>query len=147
MGYGFPASIGAQISQPDQTVVALCGDGSFQMCIQELATIRTYNVPVKIFILNNGYLGMVRQWQEIFYNRRYSATHFEFNPDFCQIAAGYEVPAMRGTEPGEVKSALDKALNSDGPMLVDFRIAPEENVLPMIPPGGGQTDFIGEGEE
>ncbi|MEE9515656.1 MAG: biosynthetic-type acetolactate synthase large subunit [Candidatus Adiutricales bacterium] len=147
MGYGFPASIGAQISQPDQTVVALCGDGSFQMCIQELATIRTYNVPVKIFILNNGYLGMVRQWQEIFYNRRYSATHFEFNPDFCQIAAGYEVPAMRVTEPGEVKSALDKALNSDGPMLVDFRIAPEENVLPMIPPGGGQTDFIGEGEE
>lgn len=147
MGYGFPAAIGAQISQPDQTVVALCGDGSFQMCIQELATIRTYNLPVKIFILNNGYLGMVRQWQEIFMNRRYSATHFEFNPDFCQIAAGYEVPAMRVTEPGEVKSALDKALNSDGPMLVDFSIAPEENVLPMIPPGGGQTDFIGEGEE
>lgn len=147
MGYGFPASIGAQISQPDQTVVALCGDGSFQMCIQELATVRTYNLPVKIFILNNGYLGMVRQWQEIFMNRRYSATHFEFNPDFCQIAAGYEVPAMRVTEPGEVKSALDKALNSDGPMLVDFSIAPEENVLPMIPPGGGQTDFIGEGEE
>lgn len=147
MGYGFPAAIGAQISQPDQTVVALCGDGSFQMCIQELATIRTYNLPVKIFILNNGYLGMVRQWQEIFMNRRYSATHFEFNPDFCQIAAGYEVPAMKVTEPGEVKSALDKALNSDGPMLVDFSIAPEENVLPMIPPGGGQTDFIGEGEE
>ncbi|MBW2092203.1 MAG: biosynthetic-type acetolactate synthase large subunit, partial [Deltaproteobacteria bacterium] len=98
MGYGFPAAIGAQIGQPDMTIVALCGDGSFQMCIQELATVRMYNIPVKIFVFNNGYLGMVRQWQEIFQNRRYSSTWLEFNPDFCKVAAGYEIPAFRVTQ-------------------------------------------------
>jgi len=147
MGYGFPAAIGATVGRPDKTVVSLSGDGSLQMCIQELATVRMYNLPVKIFLFNNGYLGMVRQWQELFYNRRYSATHLEFNPDFCKVAEGYEIPAFRVTEAKEVKKAIDKALNMDGPVLVDFRVAPEENVFPMIPPGGGQIDFAAEGEE
>jgi len=147
MGFGFPAAIGATVGRPDLPVVALCGDGSFQMCIQELATARMYNLPVKIFIFNNGYLGMVRQWQELFYKRRYSATHLEFNPDFCKVAEGYEIPSMRVTENSQVRSAIDKALNMDGPVLVDFRISAEENIFPMIPPGGGQTDFVGEGGE
>ncbi|MBN1932775.1 MAG: biosynthetic-type acetolactate synthase large subunit [Desulfobacterales bacterium] len=146
MGYGFPAAIGATVGRPDMPVVAITGDGSFQMCIQELATARTYNLPVKIFILNNGYLGMVRQWQELFYDRRYSFTNLEFNPDFCKVAEGYEIPSIRVTEAKEVRDAIDKALNIDGPVLVDFYIDKEENVIPMIPPGGGQTGFIGEGE-
>jgi acetolactate synthase I/II/III large subunit len=144
MGYGFPAAIGAAVGKPGKPVVAITGDGSFQMCIQELATARMYNLPVKIFIMNNGCLGMVRQWQQIFHNSRYSHTCFAFNPDFCKVAEGYDIPALRVTRPGEVPKAIDKALNSDGPMLVDFRVVQEENVLPMIPPGGGQTDFLEE---
>lgn len=147
MGYGFPAAIGAQVGRPDMTVVALTGDGSFQMCIQELATIRQYNLPVKIFIFNNGCLGMVRQWQEIFCDRRYSQTCFEFSPDFCKVADGYSVPSFRVTNPADVKSSIDRALHMDGPVLVDFVVEQGENVIPMIPAGGGQTDFIGEGEE
>lgn len=144
MGYGFPAAIGAAIGHPDQPVICLTGDGSFQMCIQELATARQYNLPVKIFILNNGCLGMVRQWQEIFNDRRYSSTCFEYNPDFCQVAQGYGVPSIQVADQKEVIPAIQKALTTDGPFLVDFVVEREENVLPMIPPGGGQTDFIGE---
>jgi acetolactate synthase-1/2/3 large subunit len=146
MGYGFPAAIGAAVGSAGKPVVAITGDGSFQMCIQELATARLHNLPVKIFIMNNGFLGMVRQWQEIFHNRRYSHTCLECNPDFCKVAEGYDIPALRVSELSEVPKVIDRALNSDGPMLVDFRVAPEDNVLPMIPPGGGQTDFIGEEE-
>jgi acetolactate synthase-1/2/3 large subunit len=116
------------------------------MCIQELATARMYRLPVKIFIFNNGYLGMVRQWQQMFYNRRYSYTTLEFNPDFCQVAKGYDIPAIRVTSSEEVVGAINQALKIDGPVLVDFHIEREENVMPMIPPGGGQTDFIVEGE-
>ena len=101
-------------------------------------------LPVKIFIMNNGYLGMVRQWQQIFHDCRYSSTCLTFNPDFCKVAEGYDIPSLRVTQPGEVSKAIDRALNSDGPILVDFRVAQEENVLPMIPPGGGQTDFLEE---
>lgn len=144
MGYGFPAAIGASVGRSDLPVVALCGDGSFQMCIQELATVRMHNLPVKIFIFNNGCLGMVRQWQQMFQQSRYSHTCFDYNPDFCKIADGYDIPAMCITDPDRVPKAIDAALNSEGPMLVDFRVAQEENVIPMIPPGGGQTEFIGE---
>lgn len=147
MGYGFPAAIGAQIGCPDMTVVSLSGDGSIQMCIQELATIRQFNIPVKIFIFNNSCLGMVRQWQQFFWEKRYSSTLLEFNPDFCKVAEGYEVSAFRVTESKEVQPVIDKVLHMDGPVLVDFRVAPEENVMPMIPAGGGQTDFFGEGDE
>ncbi|EFK07551.1 acetolactate synthase, large subunit, biosynthetic type [delta proteobacterium NaphS2] len=118
MGFGFPAAIGASVARTDLPVVTLTGDGSFQMCIQELATARMYNLPVKIFIMNNGYLGMVRQWQEIFHDRRYSHTCLSFNPDFCKVAEGYEIPAFRVTEPSEVQRKIDRALNTDGPVLV-----------------------------
>jgi acetolactate synthase I/II/III large subunit len=144
MGFGFPAAIGASVGRTDLPVVALCGDGSFQMCIQELATVRMHHLPVKIFIFNNSCLGMVRQWQQIFQNSRYSFTCFDYNPDFCKVAEGYDIPSLRVTEPGQVKKAIDQALESDGPMLIDFRVVQEENVIPMIPPGGGQTQFIGE---
>ncbi len=147
MGYGFPAAIGAQVGNPDMTVVSLSGDGSFQMCIQELATIRMHNLPVKIFIFNNGCLGMVRQWQQFFCEGRYSSTVFDYNPDFCKVAEGYEVESFRVTDPKKVPEAIDKALHTDGPVLVDFVVTPEENVMPMIPAGGGQTDFFGEGDE
>lgn len=147
MGYGFPAAIGAQVGRPDMPVVALTGDGSFQMCIQELATARQYNLPVKIFIFNNGCLGMVRQWQQFFWDRRYSSTCFEFNPDFCTVAEGYGIANFRVTDPKEVRPAIDRALNMEGPVLVDFVVQQEENVMPMIPPGGGQTEFFGEGED
>lgn len=147
MGYGFPAAIGAQIGRPDLPVICITGDGSFQMCIQELATLRMYSVPAKIFIMNNGCLGMVRQWQQLFCESRYSSTVFDFNPDFCKVAEGYDIPSFCVKDKKDVKRTIDKALNMDGPALVEFRVAPEENVMPMIPAGGGQTDFIGEGDE
>ena len=144
MGYGFPAAIGAQVGCPDRTVVALTGDGSFQMCLKELATARMYDLPVKIFIFNNGCLGMVRQWQEFFCEGRYSSTVFDFNPDFCRVAEGYGLTAFRVDDPQKVDQAIDQALSTSGPVLVDFVIDPRENVMPMIPAGGGQTDFYEE---
>ncbi len=123
MGFGFPAAIGAQVGCPDKTVILISGDGSFQMNIQELATARCYHIPVKIFIFNNGCLGMVRQWQELFWNKRYSQTRFEFNPDFVKVAEGYEIKgrAVRCSE--EVIPAIDEALSVKEPFLIDFRIA------------------------
>jgi len=137
MGFGFPAAIGAQVGCPEDTVIVISGDGSFQMCIQELATIRTYNIPVKIFLFNNGVLGMVRQWQELFCNKRYSQTRFEFNPEFTKVAEGYNIPGLIVRTNEEVRPAIDKALSDPGPFLIDFRVAPEENVFPMVPAGKG----------
>ncbi|MEW6266939.1 MAG: biosynthetic-type acetolactate synthase large subunit [Thermodesulfobacteriota bacterium] len=147
MGYGFPAAIGAQVGRPDMTVVCLTGDGSFQMCIQEMATLRQYNLPVKIFIFNNGCLGMVRQWQEFFWKKRFSHTIWEYSPDFCKIAEGYDIPNFRVTDPGKISEAVDRALHTPGPMLIDFRVDQDENVMPMIPAGRGMIDFVGEGED
>ena len=143
MGYGFPSAIGAQIGQPDKTVIAITGDGSFQMNIQELATAAYYNIPVKVIILNNGYLGMVRQWQELFFERRYSATHVENgNPDFVAVAKGFGVEGFRITKPEEVRPVLEKALSIDGPVIIDCHVEKEENVFPMIPAGGTVNDTI-----
>ncbi|MDR3037997.1 MAG: acetolactate synthase large subunit, partial [Candidatus Adiutrix sp.] len=141
MGYGLPAALGAQVGRPEAAVVLITGDGGFQMNIQELATIREYNLPVKVVIVNNGCLGMVRQWQQFFFNRRYSQTIWGFMPDFAAIAGGYGIPGRRVDQPGEVASAIEAMLNSPGPQVLDFRVAKEENVLPMIPSGGGQTEF------
>jgi acetolactate synthase I/II/III large subunit len=144
MGFGFPAAIGAQVGCPDRTVVVISGDGSFQMNIQELATARTYNIPVKICILNNGSLGMVRQWQELFWNKRYSQTCFEYNPNFVKIAEGYDIKARMVRRPEEVMPALEQALSVKEPYLIDFRVAPEENVFPMVPPGKGICEILEE---
>jgi len=135
MGYGFPAAIGAQFGRPDATVIDIAGDGSIQMNIQELATAVQYNQPVKVAILNNGYLGMVRQWQELFYNRRYAATTLTGNPDFVKVAEAYGAAGFRVEHKDEVRDAIEKALAVDGPVFLDFHVEPEENVFPMVPAG------------
>ena len=136
MGFGFPAAIGAQIACPDKIVFDIAGDGSFQMNIQELATAVRRKIPVKIAILNNGYLGMVRQWQEMFYNRRYSSTVLsDGNPDFVRVAEAYGARGILVEHTDQVRPALEEALKINGPVILDFRINPEENVFPMVPAG------------
>jgi len=131
MGYSLPAAIGAQMGRPNETVWSIDGDGSFQMTLQELATIQQERLPIKIAILNNGYLGMVRQWQEFFWGKRYVATPIS-GPDFVKIAEAYGVPGEVVTDRDEVKASIEKATGHDGPYLLDFRIEPEENVYPMV---------------
>ncbi|MDO8682693.1 MAG: biosynthetic-type acetolactate synthase large subunit [Armatimonadota bacterium] len=136
MGFGFPAAIGAQIARPDKTVFSISGDGSIQMNIQELAPAVGAKLPVKIAIMNNMYLGMVRQWQELFFNNRYSSVNIEQQPDFVKLAEAYGAVGMRIETKEEVVPALRKALKvKDRPVVMDFRIAREENVFPMIPAG------------
>jgi len=142
MGYGFPAAIGAHFARPDETVVDVAGDGSFQMNIQELATVARNNIPVKVVILNNMYLGMVRQWQELFYDRRYAYTELS-SVDFVKVANAYGVEGLRVEEKAEVREALETALAHDGPFVLDFRIEREENVFPMVPAGAAINEMIG----
>ncbi|MFZ4985195.1 MAG: biosynthetic-type acetolactate synthase large subunit [Blastocatellia bacterium] len=142
MGYGFPAAIGAAVARPNDLVVAVVGDGGFQMSCNELATIKQYNIPVKILIINNGYLGMVRQWQEQFYEHRYSHSNIEVAPDFLKLADAYEVPAVRATKASEVTTVLEKALRTPGPMLIEMQVAREENVFPIVPAGAALKDMI-----
>ncbi len=142
MGYGFPAAIGAKIANSSKEVVVIAGDGSIQMNIQELATLKTYGINVKIVILNNSCLGMVRQWQELFYNRRYSGTPLK-NPDFVQVARGYGIKGLRVKKVSEVKKAVKEILTRKEPVLADFWIAEEENVFPMVPAGEAINRMIG----
>ncbi len=135
MGFGLPAAIGAQVAAPGRTVVDIAGDGSIQMNIQELATAVQYGLPVKVAILNNGFLGMVRQWQELFYQRRYSSTKFEHTPDFVKLAEAYGATGLRATKPSEVKKVLKKGLETKGPVIMDFVVEQEESVYPMVPAG------------
>lgn len=136
MGFGLPAAIGAQIGRPDKTVFNIAGDGSIQMNIQELATAVAYRLPLKIAVLNNSYLGMVRQWQDIFYGGRLSHSEIA-GPDYIKLAEAYGAVGMRVTKPAEVRRALDEAIQvRDRPVLIDFIVDRKENVLPMIPPGG-----------
>jgi len=141
MGYGFPAAIGAQIACPDRTVLDIAGDGSIQMNIQELATAVNYNVPVKVVILNNGFLGMVRQWQEIFYGRRYSHTNISQVPDFVKLAEAYGATGLRATRPEEMETVLKKGLETPGPVFMDMVVDPEEGVYPMVGPGAALTEM------
>jgi acetolactate synthase-1/2/3 large subunit len=136
MGYGLPAAMGAQAAFPNKLVVDISGDGSFQMNSQELATIVQYHLPVKVVILNNGYLGMVRQWQEFFYGKRYASVSLEgVSPDFVKLAEAYGAAGLRATRPEEVVPTLKKAFSIPGPVIIDFEIDPEENVYPMVPAG------------
>jgi acetolactate synthase I/II/III large subunit len=146
MGFGFPASIGAQIARPDKKVIDIAGDGSFQMTIQELATAVNYRLPVKVVILNNQYLGMVRQWQELFWERRYSATCVACQPDFVKVAEAYGAEGYRASRPEDVEEVLRIALASDGPAVIDIRIKRDANVYPMVPAGGANDQMIGEGD-
>jgi acetolactate synthase, large subunit (EC 2.2.1.6) len=134
MGFELPAAIGAKVGCPEEVVWCVAGDGGFQMTIQELATIAQENIAIKIAIINNGYLGMVRQWQELFYQRRYVDTKL-WNPDFVKIAEAYNIPGIRVKHREEVISAIYKAMDYPGPFLIDFIVEPEENVYPMVQPG------------
>jgi acetolactate synthase-1/2/3 large subunit len=135
MGFGLPAAIGVKCAFPDKQVVDIAGDGSIQMNIQELATAAQYKINVKIVLLNNGYLGMVRQWQELFYEKRYSHTDMTYAPDFVKLAEAYGVVGLRATKPEEVETVLRQGLSLDRPVLMDFRVSREECVYPMVHPG------------
>jgi acetolactate synthase I/II/III large subunit len=141
MGYGLPAAIGAKVGKPDETVWAVVGDGGFQMSSPELATLVQHNIGVKIAVLNNGYLGMVRQWQQFFFESNYSHSPIP-GPDFVQLAAAYGVAACRVSEPSEVAGAVRMAMEHDGPFLVEFVVEPEENVFPMVAPGTPLSNMI-----
>ena len=142
MGYGFPAAIGAQVAYPEKIVFDIAGDGSIQMNIQELKTAVNYNLPVKVAILNNSYLGMVRQWQELFYERRYAMTGLK-NPDFAKIAEAYGAIGIKVEKKKDVEPALRKALEVKKCVFIDFKINPEENVFPMVPAGESLKQMIG----
>ena len=143
MGFGLPAAIGAQVAFPGKQVVCIAGDGSFQMNSQELATAVHYNIPVKVAIINNQYLGMVRQWQELFYGSRYAYTSLAGSPDFVKLAEAYGATGFRVTKSTEVSSTIEAALGRPGPVVIDFQVDPEENVLPMVPPNTAITEMIG----
>ena len=147
MGFGLPAALGAQIGRPDELVLCIAGDGSIQMNIQELATVVQEKLPVKVFILNNHCLGMVRQWQELFYDQRYSHTSLHCSPDFVKLAEAYGVKGMRITKPEEMRQILQSALDHPGPVVVDCWVKVDENVFPMVPAGKGLSEMLGLGEE
>ncbi|MBN2122896.1 MAG: biosynthetic-type acetolactate synthase large subunit [Deltaproteobacteria bacterium] len=142
MGFGFPAAIGAQIACPDKVVIDIAGDGSIQMNIQEMATAVQYNLPVKIAILNNGYLGMVRQWQQLFYGGRYSCTEMSHSPDFVKLAEAYGAVGLRATKPDEVESVIREGLSVRRPVIMDFQVEKEECVYPMVPSGAPITEML-----
>ncbi|HNJ05362.1 MAG TPA: biosynthetic-type acetolactate synthase large subunit, partial [Leptospiraceae bacterium] len=142
MGYGLPAAIGAKFAKPDDLVVCVTGDGSYQMCIQELATIRQYNLGVKILLLNNNFLGMVRQWQELFYEERFAESEWDYNPDFVKLAEAYGIPGMRITSPDEIDSGLEFFLKDNGPAFLEALIPADEKVFPMIAAGKSQRDML-----
>ncbi|GER67145.1 acetolactate synthase large subunit [Weizmannia acidilactici] len=143
MGFGFPAAIGAQIACPDEKVVAIVGDGGFQMTLQELAVVKELNLPLKIFIVNNQYLGMVRQWQESFYEERYSYSTIPVQPDFVKLAESYGIGGIRATNNEELELALKKVLQDDEAVLVDCRVKRLEAVFPMVAPGKGLHEMMG----
>jgi acetolactate synthase-1/2/3 large subunit len=141
MGFELPAAMGVKIGRPEEVVWCIAGDGGFQMTIQELATITQERIAVKIAVMNNGYLGMVRQWQELFYGRRYVDTKL-WNPDFVKIAEAYDIPGLRVTRREEVIPAIEKAMEYPGAFLIDFLIEPEENIYPIVPPGESLARFL-----
>ncbi len=143
MGFGLPAAIGAKVAKPDEQVVCLAGDGSLIMNVQELATAVNEEIPVKVFLMNNGYMGMVRQWQELFWDRRYSSVVNGPSPDWVKLAEAFGATGMRCEESADLEEMMVKALETDGPVLVDVRVSPEENCYPMIPAGSAARDMVG----
>jgi acetolactate synthase I/II/III large subunit len=143
MGFGLPSAMGAKVARPDEDVVCLAGDGSLIMNVQELATCVTEQVPVKVFLMNNGYLGMVRQWQELFWDKRYSAVEMGASPDWVKLAEAFGAKGMTVSDKNELKDAFREALAEEGPVLVDVRVSKEENCYPMIPAGQPARDMVG----
>lgn len=142
MGYGFPAAMGAQAAFPDRLVIDIAGDGSIQMNIQELATVMQYRLPVKIAILNNHFLGMVRQWQELFYDKKYSYTCMQVQPDYIKLAEAYGAKGFRAQKEEEVEGVIKKAFATDGPVIMEFIVAKEEDVYPMVPAGAPISEML-----
>lgn len=140
MGFALPAAIGAKMGAPDREVVAVVGDGGFQMTLQELGIIHQHKLPVKIVLLNNDHLGMVRQWQELFFESRYASTVM-INPDFVRIAEGYFIPARRVDSRPELAGAVQELIDSEGPAFLEVRVEREDNVFPMIPSGASVSEI------
>ena len=143
MGYGLPASIGAQVAKPNERVVAILGDGGIQMTVQELMMISQYKLPIKVIIINNSYLGMVRQWQELFNEKRYSFVDLSINPDFSKIAEAYGLGFARIETREDLENKLEKLIKSDEGTIIECIVEKEANVLPMIPSGGSASDIVG----
>jgi acetolactate synthase-1/2/3 large subunit len=143
MGFGFPAAIGAKVGRPEIPVIAVVGDGGFQMTLQELGVLQDWKLPVIVVIVNNKSLGMVRQWQEIFYEKRYSHSLLDIQPDFVKLASAYGIDGKRAENENDVREALTEALSSNKPFVLDCVVTPDENVYPMIAPGKGLHEMIG----
>jgi acetolactate synthase-1/2/3 large subunit len=143
MGFGLPAAVGAKVACPDEAVVCLAGDGSLIMNCQELATCVSQDIPVKVFLMNNGYMGMVRQWQELFWDRRYSSVEMGPSPDWVKLAEAFGATGLRCEDSADLEQTMVKALETDGPVLLDVRVSPEENCFPMIPAGAAARDMVG----
>ncbi len=142
MGFGLPAAIGAQVAHPEALVIAIVGDGGFQMSIPELSTIANQGLPVKVVIMNNGYLGMVRQWQDLFYQNRLSAVQIEAFPNIEKLADAYGIKGRIVEKPSELRPALEDAIRHPGPVLLDVRVSPFENVYPMVPAGAAINEMV-----
>ena len=142
MGYGFPAALGVQVAKPNDIVIDIAGDGSILMNIQELTTVVENNLPVKIAILNNNFLGMVRQWQQLLYERRYSATDLSAQPDFVRVAEAFGAVGFRATKPEEVEPVIRQAMETPRPVIMDFVVDREECVMPMVPPGKATHEML-----
>jgi acetolactate synthase-1/2/3 large subunit len=142
MGYGVPAALGAQVANPDATVICVSGDASFLMNMQELSTIKQYNLPVKIFILNNRYMGMVRQWQELVYEKRESQSYMDSLPDFMKLAESFGIKGLECEDPSQLDQKILEMLNHKGPVLFNCLVAKSENVFPMIPAGSAHNEIL-----
>jgi acetolactate synthase-1/2/3 large subunit len=142
MGFGLPAAIGAQFARPDKLVFAIVGDGGFQMSVPELATISSYGLPIKIIVMNNGHLGMVRQWQELFYQNRLSQVKLDCFPDAEKLAGAYGFKGSTVSKPGDLAAALDAAVKEPGPYLLNVQVTSFENVYPMVPAGGAINQMV-----
>ena len=142
MGFGLPAALGAQLAFPDRQVIAFVGDGGFQMTAQELATAVQYNANIKVIVMNNNFLGMVRQWQELFYKGSYSSVNLDISPDFVKLAEAYGATGLRAKKPSELRSVLEQGLQTPGPVVMDIVVSAEENVYPMVPAGAGLRDMV-----
>jgi acetolactate synthase-1/2/3 large subunit len=142
MGFGLPAAIGAKVACPDELVTCISGDGSLIMNVQELATCVTEDIPVKVFLMNNGYMGMVRQWQQLFWDRRYSSVEMGASPDWVKLAEAFGATGLRVEDSADLEDTMRKAVETDGPVLVDIRVTQEENVYPMIAPGNAAREMV-----
>jgi acetolactate synthase-1/2/3 large subunit len=142
MGYGLPAAMGVQVAHPDALVIDVAGEASILMNIQEMSTLAQYRLPVKVFILNNEYMGMVRQWQELLHGGRYSESYMESLPDFVKLAEAFGAVGLRATKPDEVDGLIDEMIATDGPVIADIMVDKTENCFPMIPSGAAHNEIL-----